>query len=75
MTSMKDALKNIVGHRIKAIREEQGLSQRQFALMIRVHRNSLAKIERGETNMTVNTLEKVIAGLGVTPEEFFKGLY
>ena len=74
MTSMTDTLRNIIGNRIKAIREDQGLSQRKFALMIRVHRNSIAKIERGETNLKLNTLEKIIDGLGVTPEEFFRGL-
>lgn len=71
---MDNGLRNIVGTRIKTLREKQGFSQRQFALMVGIHRNSLAKIEKGMSSVSIDVLEKIMQGLNVTAETFFHGI-
>ncbi|MBA0100780.1 helix-turn-helix transcriptional regulator [Stenotrophomonas indicatrix] len=56
-----------VGQAIRARREASGLSQERFADTIEMHRAYYSKVERGERNLTLHTLCKVAAGLGVAP--------
>ncbi|TDF91711.1 helix-turn-helix domain-containing protein [Paenibacillus piri] len=39
-----------------------------------IHTNYLGQVERGEKNLTLETLEKIIEGLGVSFEEIFRFL-
>ena len=48
---------------IRALREELKLSQESFADKIAMHRAYYSSIERGERNMTLETLLRVAAGL------------
>jgi transcriptional regulator with XRE-family HTH domain len=52
-----------------AIREERaamGISQETFADLIGMHRAQYSRIERGETNVTVTTLQRIAKGLGTS---------
>lgn len=49
---------------IRACREELKLSQEGFADAINMHRAYYSSIERGERNVTVETLLRVAQGLG-----------
>jgi transcriptional regulator with XRE-family HTH domain len=48
---------------IRALREELDLSQERFADQIAMHRAYYSSIERGERNVTLETLLRVAAGL------------
>ncbi|NOU83890.1 helix-turn-helix domain-containing protein [Paenibacillus sp. LMG 31459] len=61
-----------LGNRIRLIRKEKGLSQEQLAEVSGLHTNYIGAIERGEKNVTVESLEKVSLGLGITMDELFR---
>ena len=48
-----------------------GLSQDSFADLIRMHRAYYSAIERGERNVTIQTLLRVAEGLGANLQELF----
>ena len=60
-----------LGNRIRALRNEQGLSLRKFGLMVDVDYTYLFDIERGHANATVDTIAKIASGLGVDMKELF----
>ena len=64
----------LVGQRIRTLRNEQGLSQEKLALKADIDRTYLAGAEMGKRNISLKSLEKIINALDVTFEEFFKGL-
>ena len=45
-----------LGDTIRAYRTELGISQEKLAELADVHRNYIGKIERGEQNITINSL-------------------
>ena len=55
-----------VGQGLRQLRTAKGLSQEAFADSIRMHRAYYSAIERGEKNLTLSTLARVAAGLGIT---------
>lgn len=67
----KSDIRNKIGLRIKELRKENGLTQEKFALMIELNRSYLADIEKGNRNFGFDTLEKIVAGFGITYSEFF----
>lgn len=67
-------LDQFVAKRIQTLRKEFGLTQEQLAEVAQLDISSIAKIERGErSNITVNTLEKIIDGFGLSMQSFFDG--
>jgi transcriptional regulator with XRE-family HTH domain len=63
-----------VGERIRQLRKDKGLSQEQLAELSGLHTNYVGQAERGEKNLTIATLQKVVGGLGVSLEELFRYL-
>ena len=57
----------IVGRNIRRLRLQRGLSQEDLAAEIGVHRTYMGGVERGERNLTLQSLERLAARLGVTP--------
>lgn len=55
------------GQVVRALREERGLSQEEFATRAGVHRTYMGGIERGERNPTLTTIHKIAAALTVPP--------
>ena len=62
------------GQRIKNLRNNLGISQEKFALSIDMDRTYYASVESGKRNISINNIEKIAIGLGVSLEELFKGL-
>jgi len=60
------SLNEIVGINLREIREKRGLSQEDFAEVCGLHRNYLSSIERGERNITLNTLSQISAAINVS---------
>jgi transcriptional regulator with XRE-family HTH domain len=61
-----------LGLAIRSRREAQGYSQESYADEIGMHRTYYSAIERGEQNITLETLETVCRGLGVKMWEVMK---
>ena len=59
----------LVGGAIRTRRQAMGLSQDAFADTIDMHRAYYSAIERGEKNVTVETLVRVATGLNATVAE------
>lgn len=57
------------GHKIKRMREIRGISQKDIADAIGLSVNQYGKIERDESNLTVDRLEQIAKALNVTPED------
>lgn len=62
-----DVLVKLVGANIKAIRLNKGWSREQLAERCGVQTTYLAGVERGERNITLQTLENLAAGLNESP--------
>ncbi|WP_146605845.1 helix-turn-helix domain-containing protein [Micromonospora craterilacus] len=71
---MADALLLALGHRVRLLRAERGLTQRQLAEAVGISRPSLANIERGRQETSVSVLLRLAAALGVTPGVLVDGL-
>ena len=62
----------IVGRNLRAHRRTRGLSQEEFAEIIRYHRTYVGGLERGERNLTLRALERIAERLGVDPSELLR---
>jgi Predicted transcription factor, homolog of eukaryotic MBF1 len=63
-----------VGERIRRLRKERGLSQEELAERSGLHTNYVGQVERGEKNLTLETLEKIVSGLDISLEQLFRYL-
>lgn len=52
-------------------REDRGWSLRDLGMTVGMNKTYLGDIELGKRNPTVNSLEKIVAGYGLTLKEFF----
>lgn len=64
-------LKEKIGERIVQLRKAKNLSQQKFAFTADMERTYLNHIEKGRKNISIETLEKILAGLGITCKAFF----
>ena len=60
-----------IGQLLKDLREERGLSLRELGLVVGMNKTYLGDIELGKRNPSINSLEKIVAGYGLTVKEFF----
>lgn len=60
-----------IGQLLKDLRDERGWSLREFGLIVGMNKTYLGDIELGKRNPTINSLEKNVAGYGLTVREFF----
>ncbi|WP_337982332.1 helix-turn-helix domain-containing protein [Lysinibacillus sp. C5.1] len=67
-----DSLVKLVGSKIKEIRKLKKLTQEDLAEKCGLQTSYLAGVERGDRNITIQTLEKIIEGLEETPSSIFK---
>jgi len=61
----RSALNRQIGRNIRRLRLARGWSQEEFAARSGVHRTYVGSVERGERNVTVDTLERLAAALAV----------
>ncbi len=64
---MEGNLQRQLGNNLRAYRKAKGLSQEQFAEMGGVHRTFMGALERGERNVTLQTVERLADRLGADP--------
>lgn len=60
-----------IGARLRAIREEHGLSQRELARRAGVTNATISLIEKNKSSPSVSSLKKVLDGIPMTLAEFF----
>ncbi|MFP8968510.1 cupin domain-containing protein [Pokkaliibacter sp. CJK22405] len=60
-----------VGERLKEVRKQQGLSQRELAKRAGVTNSTISLIEQNRVSPSVSSLKKVLDGLPMTLQEFF----
>lgn len=68
------AYRKRLGERIRKLRDQRGWSQEEFAAISDVNRSYMGRIERGELNLTLDTLEKVGKGLSTSVSALLKGI-
>jgi transcriptional regulator with XRE-family HTH domain len=60
------------GRTIRRLRHERGHSQEDFADLVGVHRTYMGSVERGEKVSTLDTVDKLANGLGITLVQLFQ---
>jgi transcriptional regulator with XRE-family HTH domain len=71
--SGRDTGRRVFGERIRALRQNRGLSQERLADIAGIHRTYLSSLERGERNVGLDNVYAIAAALGVSPAELFDG--
>ncbi|MGC5772401.1 helix-turn-helix domain-containing protein [Paenibacillus pabuli] len=61
-----------VGARIKSLRKSKGLTQANLGEQVDLPQPYIGGIEKGERNISLDTLHKLIEALDITPEELFR---
>jgi transcriptional regulator with XRE-family HTH domain len=62
----------LFGKKLRAIRNDRGLSQEKLAELCDVHRNYIGRIERAERNISFDYIIRLAYGLSIRPEALFK---
>lgn len=60
-------LRDIVATNVRRFRQARGLSQQDFAHEIEMDRTYYGGVERGERNVSIDNIERIAKGLGVSP--------
>jgi transcriptional regulator with XRE-family HTH domain len=68
---MSDFLK-LFGNKIRIVRKAKGLTQEELAENCGLQNTYIGGIERGERNISLQSVERLAEGLGVVPFELFK---
>lgn len=55
-----------VGKRIRVLRRKKKFTQEELADKIKIHVSTLGRIERGESNPPLHTLNKIAGALGAS---------
>lgn len=63
---MKIHLRGVLSSNIKAYRDREGVSQEVFAARCGLHRTYIGSVERGERNVTLETLQQLSDAMGCT---------
>jgi DNA-binding XRE family transcriptional regulator len=71
MPQKKSTANQALGRAMRCARKERGYSQEAFAPHAGLARSNYGAIERGEFNVTVDTVVKIATGLGVSAGELF----
>jgi transcriptional regulator with XRE-family HTH domain len=67
-------LQEVLGQRIRKLRSEKEFSQESFADHCGLHRTYMRSIERGERNLTIQTVLTVAEGLGISMADLLLGI-
>ncbi len=69
---MKPSLQQSFGLCVRALRQEQGLTQVVFSEKCGFYQTYLSRIENGQANPTLNAMEVIAVALGLTVFELFE---
>ena len=60
-------LRTKLGRAIRRLRKAAGYSQESFADRCKVHRTYMGAVERGETNISLDSIERIAKALNLSP--------
>lgn len=63
---MKNEINIKFGKRVIELRKTKGITQEELAYRCDIQRSYMGVIERGEKSVTLNTIEKIAAGLDIS---------
>lgn len=75
LNAMSDQIEKELGKRVRTLREQSGLSAREFALMVGRSKAYIIQLENGHRNVSLDTIERIAAGLDVSISDLFKGMH
>jgi transcriptional regulator with XRE-family HTH domain len=61
-----------IGHRVRKLRQALKISQEELAELADLHRNYVGSVERGERDIGITALARLVRALGVSLAEFFQ---
>lgn len=64
-------IKQVVGKRIRELRNKLGVSQEELAAMVDLDRTYITSVESGKRNISIVNIEKLATALNVSLAEFF----
>lgn len=62
------------GQLVREHRKAKGYSQEAFADICEIDRSYMGGVERGERNLALLNIERIVAALEIKPSDFFKEL-
>jgi transcriptional regulator with XRE-family HTH domain len=62
-------IKQRFGDRLRKVRSELGISQERLADLALLHRTYISSVERGQRNVTIETVERLALALSVPMRE------
>lgn len=71
---MSKATRNKLGKNIRNLRREKDWSQEELADKVGLHRTYVGAIERGEQNVTIDTLAKIAKALNASFAQIFRDM-
>ncbi|XID92298.1 helix-turn-helix domain-containing protein [Paenibacillaceae bacterium WGS1546] len=69
---MDESVFQLIGARVRSIRKAKGLTQEQLAELASTSHSYIGDLERGERNVTLQSLQKISDALGVSFFELFQ---
>jgi len=70
--SFTHTAKEIVGRRIKFLRESKRMTQQELADLLKADRQYVWKLEAGKKNITLDYLDSIAKALQVSQSDFLK---
>ena len=67
-----NSIVQIAGHRLRALRQQRGFTQEEMAERAELHATYIGQVERGEKNLTLLSMEKLLGALDISFSEFFE---
>ncbi len=64
-------IKQKIGQRIKELREQKKISQKDLAYTSDIDRSYIASVESGKRNISIVNIEKISLAMDVSVQEFF----
>ena len=58
-----------IGRRLRALREDRGLSQKDLAALVGMSGPQLSKIEKGTSDLRFSTVQTLLRAMGATLED------
>ncbi len=62
------------GKAVRRLRREAGFSQERFAQAAGIHRTFMGEIERGDTNVSLDTITRIAKSLRMSVSELFQAV-
>lgn len=69
---MKNSIEIQIGMQLRFVRLSKGLTQEQLAELSDLHRTYIGSVERGERNITIKNLYKILMAMDCSLVDFFK---